>query len=171
MTRASLASLACVLAASGCAQMGTVQTDNSTTTRYQLDNAGRTNAVVIDVRETKTRASGRALISASSTFEGLNASQDGKNQGLKVDKASQKSDVDKILDVFGKLAPIAASLSGVPTAAAAAPNMTAPPPGLKWAIGPGGIPTLVPRDDASSPVLEEPVSSAGSQSTLAPGRR
>lgn len=140
----------------GCAQMGTVQTDNSTVTKYGIGPDGRTNSIVVDTRETRTKASGRALISASSTFEGLNASQDGTRQGLKVDKASQKSDIDKIVDVFGKLAPLAAAMQGVPVAPPRpVSNPTLPPPaGWKWAIGTNGVPVVVPVDDPSTPVFE-----------------
>jgi hypothetical protein len=140
----------------GCAQMGTMQTDNSTVTKYGIGADGRTNSIVVDTRETRTRASGRAVISAASTFEGLNASQDGTRQGLKVDKASQKSDIDKVLDVFGKLAPLAAAMQGVPVAAprpAVSPMLSAPD-GWKWVLGTNGVPVVVPADDPSTPVLE-----------------
>lgn len=149
--RTHLAILATAFFIFGCARMGTRQVDKSITTRaYEIDEKGRTNRIVVtDNRETTTRASGVAVASGKSTFEGLDATQDGKAQGLKVKKASQQSDVDKALDVLGRLAPLAGALAGVPISQAAspAPPLAAPPPaGMKW--------VLRPVDDPSSPQLE-----------------
>lgn len=124
----------------GCARMGTHQTDRTTTTRtYHLNEAtGKTNRIVVtENRETTTRAAGTAVVSSSSTFEGLDASQDGRNQGLKVAKSAQRSDVDRAIDMLGKLAPLAGALTGVPvgTPALSAPSAT-PPPGFKWGLQP-----------------------------------
>lgn len=140
----------------GCAQMGTVQTDSNQTLRHEIDAEGKTNAVISEVRTTSTRSSGRALFSASSTFEGLDASQDGARQGLKVEKASQKSDVDRVVDLLGRVAPLAASMYGIPVSPA--PAQPAPiqpaPAGMKWTIGAGGLPVLAPKDDPSVPRSE-----------------
>jgi len=142
---ALLASLAAIL--TSCARMGTKQGDKSVTTRsYELDDRGKTNRItVMETRETSTRAGGLALASGSSTFEGLDASQDGKAQGLKVAKTSQTSDIDKLIDLFGSAARIGAAMYGIPTGGGAAqtPPPIQTPPGMKW--------ILVPIDDAPSP--------------------
>lgn len=139
----ALATLA-VLALTGCARSVTNQRDFSATTHvYDLDPAtGRTNRVTVtENRETTTRASASAAVSSSQTFKGLNASQDGRNQGLKIDEASQKSDVDQAINVIGKLGGVIGSLYGIPTGpAAAAPGVGyaappgAAPPGKKWTL-------------------------------------
>jgi hypothetical protein len=133
----------------GCAQMGTNQTDQRTTTHeYHLDARGRTNRIVATVNQSATtKAKATALISSSSTFEGLDASQNGRDQGLKVDKSGQSANVDKILDLFGGMARMGAAMYGIPTGgAAAAPPAIQTPPGMKW--------ILVPIDDPSSPRWE-----------------
>lgn len=142
----------------GCAQMGTRQTDTNTTTRYEISPEGTTNAITSEVRETTTRSSGKAIFAASSTFEGLDASQDGQSQGLKVDKSSQKSDADKLFNLFQTATQLAGRMYGVPlppaqpAATTPAPStapgvpLQAPPPGMKW--------TLAPKDDPSTPQTE-----------------
>lgn len=150
--RTSIAILATAFFVVGCARMGTRQVDKSITTRaYEIDEKGRTNRIVVtDDRETTTRASGVAVASGKSTFEGLDASQDGRAQGLKVKKASQTSDIDKALDVLGRLAPLAGALAGVPLSQSASPAQASPtmaaPAGMKW--------VLKPVDDPSVPQLE-----------------
>jgi hypothetical protein len=120
----------------GCARMGTRQGDESqTTTIYEINENGRTNSITItETRKTDTRASGTAVISYSS-FEGLDASQDGKKQGLKLKKSEQKSDIDKMMDLMDRVAQGAGKMYGVqiPPAAPAIPE------GFK----------LVPKDDPS----------------------
>lgn len=131
----------------GCAQMGTKQTDTNTTTRYEIDKKGATNAITTEVRETTTRSKGAAVFSASTTFQGLDASQDGKRQGLKVEKAEQKSDMDKFFEMMKRAEELAAAKYGI-TAPASTTNRPAlmsppadPPPGFKW--------TLQPKDQPS----------------------
>lgn len=131
-----------IVTQSGCARMGTRQGDKSTTTTvYELNDKGRTNSITVtETRETQTRASGTALISSSSSFEGLDASQDGKKQGLKLKKSEQKSDIDKMMDLMDRVTQGAARMYGVqvPPAAPAIPD------GFK----------IVPKDDPSKPRKE-----------------
>lgn len=135
--------------------MVTRQTDASTTTTYGLSKSGTTNSIVVEQRTTTTTASGTAAISASSALEGFQAKQDGRNQGLRIDRTSQRSDVDKAIDLLGKVAPLAAAMYGVPGARSAPPEPLGPPPaGMKWVIGRQGIPELAPIDNASKPHLE-----------------
>jgi hypothetical protein len=143
------AALIIILAASGCARMGTHQTDRTTTTRtfHLNESTGKTNRIeVTENRETTTRASGTAVVSSSSTFEGLDASQNGRDQGLKVAKSAQRSDIDKAVDLIGKLAPLAGALTGVPIPAARQDVPRAAPATRKW--------ILVPADDPSFPQPE-----------------
>jgi hypothetical protein len=143
------AALLIILAASGCARMGTHQTDRTTTTRtfHLNESTGKTNRIeVTENRETTTRAAGTALVSSSSTFEGLDASQNGRDQGLKVAKSAQRSDVDRAIDMIGKLAPLAGALTGVPIGSGATPPTIQTPRGMKW--------ILVPIDDPSTPQPE-----------------
>jgi len=132
-----------LLASGGCAQMGTRQLDTNTTTRYEITPEGKTNAITTEVRETTTRSSGRAIFAASSTFEGLDASQDGESQGLKVDKSSQKSDADKMFDMIRALAPMAAAMGGIPIpqqqqapTPVPAIQLQPAPAGMKWELVP-----------------------------------
>lgn len=149
----SLLFVACLL--TGCAQMGTRQTDTNTTTRYEIDKKGQTNAVVSEVRETATRSTGRAVFSGKNTFEGLDASQDGERQGLKVSKSGQQTDSLKdLVDALRLGAQIGGMVYGIPPSAQAiqapqaVPATRAPmpaippmPPRMKW--------KLVPVDDPS----------------------
>jgi hypothetical protein len=138
-----------ILAASGCARMGTNQTDRTTTTTIRDidETSGKVyRLTTTENRETTTKASGTAVVSSSSTFEGLDASQDGRNQGLKVAKSAQRSDVDRAIDMIGKLAPLAGALTGVPIGSGATPPPIQTPRGMKW--------VLVPIDDPSSPQPE-----------------
>ena len=134
--------LLATVTAGGCARMGTRQGDKSTTTTvYEINEKGRTNNITVtETRETQTRASGTAFISSSSSFEGLDASQDGKKQGLKLKKSEQKSDIDKMMDLMDRMAQGAGRIYGVqiPPAAPAIPE------GFK----------LVPKDDPSTPKPE-----------------
>jgi hypothetical protein len=124
------------IALCGCARMGTKQGDKSTTTTvYELNDKGRTNSITVtETRETQTRASGTALISSSSSFEGLDASQDGKKQGLKLKKSEQKSDIDKMMDLMDRVTQGAARMYGVQVPPSTVPS------GFK----------LVPKDDPST---------------------
>lgn len=138
-----------VIASAGCARMGTHQTDRtSTTTIRDIDEtSGKVyRLTTTENRETTTRASGTAVISSSTTFQGLDASQDGRNQGLKVKDAAMRSDVDRAIDMIGKLAPLAGALTGVPIPAARQDPPQAAPAGRKW--------VLVPTDDPSTPQPE-----------------
>lgn len=141
-------SLTIALVLVGCAQMGTVQTDTNQTVRHEIDAKGKTNAIIAETRTTSTRSSGRALFSATTAFEGLDASQDGTRQGLKVDKASQRSDIDRFLDLMDRMGARAAAAYGIPTPQPApqAAIVPAAPPGRKW--------VLVPADDPSTPQPE-----------------
>jgi len=147
----------------GCAQMGTRQTDTNTTTRYEIDKKGQTNAVETEVRETTTRSSGRAVLSGKSTFEGLDASQDGTSQGLKVKKAAQQTDgmmqaveMLKLMKELGGMAygiPPAQSVQQAPQSMQPSPRtvpgvmLQTPPQGMKW--------ILAPTDNPSKPQPEE----------------
>ena len=143
-TLAIITSAACLL--NGCAQMGTRQTDRNTTTRYEIDKAGKTNSITTEVRETTTRASGKALFQASSTFEGLDIGQDGGDQGLKVKKASQKTDgMSEFVDSLRAAKDIGAMFYGIPPSQSA-PAQPAAPAGMKW--------ILAPKDQPSTPKLE-----------------
>lgn len=143
----------CIL--TGCAQMGTRQLDKSTTTRYEIDKKGQTNAVVSEVRETTTRASGKAVLSGKNTFEGLDASQDGAAQGLKVKKAAQQTDgLAQTVEALRLLKELGGMAYGFPPSQPVhpapqpiQPTRTAPPQGMKW--------ILVPTDDPSKPQPEE----------------
>jgi hypothetical protein len=87
LSRKTLVMLTAIIASAGCAQMGTRQTDTNTTHRYEITPKGQTNAITTEIRETTTRSSGRAVFSGKNTFEGLDASQDGDSQGLRVEKS------------------------------------------------------------------------------------
>ena len=133
----------------GCARMGTHQTDRTTTTTIRDidETSGKVYRITTtENRETTTRASGTAVVSSSSTFEGLDASQNGRDQGLKVAKSAQRSDIDKAVDLIGKLAPLAGALTGVPIPAARQDVPRAAPATRKW--------ILVPADDPSFPQPE-----------------
>lgn len=144
---------ATALLAVGCAQMGTVQSDENNTTRFELDPTGRTNAVTHETRTTRTRAKGTAVGKASSTFEGLDIGQNGGDQGLKVKKAEQKSDMDKFFDMLQRAQDMAAAKYGFSPPQTPAPipaqppTRDAPPPGMKW--------ILAPKDEPSKPQPEE----------------
>ncbi len=127
---------------SGCARMGTRQGDKSTTTTvYVLNEKGRTNSITVtETRETTTRASGTTAGTAGSALKGFAAKQDGKLQGLTIKESEQKSDIDKMVDVFGGMLRLAGAMQGVPMGSAPA----AIPPGMK----------LVPKDDPSTPKPE-----------------
>ena len=138
--------IAISLALTGCARMGTRQGDKSTTTTvYGINEKGRTNSITVtEIRETTTRASGTTAGTASSTLKGFSARQDGKNQGLAIKESEQKSDIDKMVDVFGGMLRLAGAMQGVPVGQAAPPNSPAIPEGWK----------LVPKDDPSKPKSE-----------------
>jgi hypothetical protein len=148
--------LATLLLAPGCAQMGTRQTDTNTTTRYEITPEGQTNAITTEVRETATRSTGRAVLSGKNTFEGLDASQDGDSQGLKVSKSGQENDgMRQFVDAMRLGAQMGAMMYGIPPQAAPAtrapmPEMPPRPPRMKW--------KLVPVDDPSEsqPEVEQP---------------
>jgi hypothetical protein len=153
LLRSIAAITACLI--TGCAQMGTRQIDKSTTTRYEIDKKGQTNAVTSEVRETATRASGKAVLSGKNTFEGLDASQDGSAQGLKVKKAAQQTDgLTQAVQALQNLSDIARMMKGFAPSESAQqapqpiqPTRTAPiPPRIKW--------KLVPVDDPSEPQQE-----------------
>lgn len=141
---------------SGCAQMGTRQLDKSTTTRYEINKKGQTNAIVSEVRETATRASGKAVLSGKNTFEGLDASQDGTAQGLKVKKAAQQTDgLAQAVETLRLLKDLGGMAYGFPPSQSVQPapqpiQPTALPPapaGKKW--------ILSPVDDPSTPQPEQ----------------
>ncbi len=133
----------------GCVRSVTRQGDQSTTTRtIQLDERGRTNAVTVtETRQTTTRASATAAVSSSQAIKGLKATQDGKKQGLEVAEQSQKSDVDKLIDGFTKMAPLIGAIYGIPMGGGAqVGQQLAAPSGFKW--------VLKPKDDPSQPQTE-----------------
>lgn len=138
-----------VTVTTGCVRSVTRQGDQSTTAHtYHLDERGRTNAVTVtETRQTTTRASATAAISSSQAIKGLKATQDGKKQGLEVAEAAQKSDVDKLIDGFTKVAPILGALYGIPVGGGTrAVQQPAAPSGFKW--------VLKPKDDPSQPQTE-----------------
>lgn len=127
--------------------MGTRQTDTNTTTRYEIDKKGQTNAITTEVRETTTRASGKAVLSGKNTFEGLDASQDGTAQGLKVKKSAQQTDgLTQAVETLKLLRDLGGMAYGMPPAQSAQPTRTSPA-GMKW--------ILAPKDDPSEPQPEE----------------
>lgn len=106
---------ACLL--TGCAQMGTRQTDRNTTTRYEIDKAGKTNSITTEVRETTTRAKGVAVISGKTALEGFAANQDGKKQGLEIKKTSQQTEgLAQAVESLKALRDIGAMMYGLPPA-------------------------------------------------------
>lgn len=148
MTRI-LASALLAFCLTGCVRSVTRQGDQSTTTHtFHLDERGRTNAVTVtETRQTTTRASATAAISSSQAIKGLKATQDGKKQGLEVAEAAQKSDVDKLIDGFTKVAPLLGTLYGIPVGGGAqGGQQLAAPAGFKW--------VLKPKDDPSQPQTE-----------------
>lgn len=131
---------------SGCAQMGTRQLDRNTTTRYELDKAGKTNSVTTEVRETSTKASGRALGAGQTALKGFEAKQDGGIQGLKIKESSQKTDaIRDAVETLKILRDIGGMAYGMPPSQPAAPPST-PPSGMKW--------ILAPKDSPSQPQPE-----------------
>lgn len=140
LTLLAITALACLLSA--CAQMGTRQTDKSTTTRYETTKTGKTNAIVVENRETTTRSSGRAVGAGKSTFEGLDASQNGTSQGLKVKKASQQTDgLAQAVQSLQAIRDLAAMMHGF---APSQPSVSPPastPPGMKWILAPSDVPS------------------------------
>lgn len=151
----------CIL--TGCAQMGTRQLDRNETTRYDIDKKGQTNAITTEVRTTSTRASGRAVLSGKNTFEGLDASQNGKAQGLKVKKSAQQTDgLTQAVETLKLLRDLGGMAYGMPPMQSVqqpmqpvmiAPQpvqpaaLPAPPAGKKW--------ILAPKDDPSEPQPEQ----------------
>lgn len=136
--------LACLF--TGCAQMGTRQTDRNTTTRYEINAKGQTNAVTTEVRETTTRAKGVAVISGKTALEGFAANQDGKKQGLEIKKTSQQTEgLAQAIESLKALRDIGAMMYGIPPSQSA-PAQPAAPAGMKW--------ILAPKDQPSTPKLE-----------------
>jgi hypothetical protein len=130
----------------GCAQMGTRQTDTNTTTRYEIK-GGKTNAITTEVRETTTRAKGTAVISGKTALEGFQANQDGKKQGLEIKKTSQQTDgLRDAVEMLRLMRDLGGMAYGMPPAQSAQPTRTAPA-GMKW--------ILAPKDDPSEPQPEE----------------
>lgn len=130
---------------SGCAQMGTRQMDRNTTIRYELDKAGKTNAVTQEIRETSTKASGRALGAGQTALKGFEAKQDGGIQGLKIKESSQKTDaIRDAVETIKILRDIGGMAYGIPPAQSAPPATA--PAGMKW--------ILAPKDSPSQPQPE-----------------
>lgn len=131
----------------GCAQMGTRQLDRNTTTRYELDKAGKTNAVSTEIRETSTKASGRALGAGQTALKGFSAKQDGGLQGLDIQESSQKTDaIRDAVEALKLMRDLGGMVYGIPPAQPAAPP-SSPPAGKKW--------VLVPKDEPSKPQPEQ----------------
>jgi len=131
---------------SGCAQMGTRQMDRNTTIRYELDKAGKTNAVTQEIRETSTKASGRALGAGQTALKGFEAKQDGGIQGLKIKESSQQTDgLTQAVESFRALSDIGRMMYGIPPSQSAPAQPTAPA-GMKW--------ILAPIDQPSKPKLQ-----------------
>ena len=130
----------------GCAQMGTRQLDRNTTTRYEIDKAGKTNSITTEVRETSTRAKGTALGAGQTALKGFEAKQDGGIQGLKIKESSQQTDgLTQAVESFRALSDIGRMMYGIPPSQSA-PSQPAAPAGMKW--------ILAPVDQPSTPKLE-----------------
>lgn len=148
----------------GCAQMGTVQSDDNVTTRFELDKKGATNAITHETRKTRTRAKGTAVVTGATVLEGFSAIQNGDKQGLDIKKTSQKTDglaqAVQTLQAFRDLAGMA---YGFPPSQSAAGQQMAPPAGKKWILVPDDEPPtppagkkwiLAPKDEPSIPQPE-----------------
>lgn len=120
----------------GCAQMGTRQIDRNTTTRYEIDKTGKTNAITTEVRETSTRAKGTALGAGQTALKGFEAKQDGGIQGLKIKESSQQTDgLTQAVESFRALSDIGRMIYGIPPSQSAPAQPTAPA-GMKWILAP-----------------------------------
>lgn len=136
--------------------MGTRQLDRNETTRYEINKAGKTNAITTEVRTTSTRATGTAFGAGQTALRGFEASQDGGNQGLKIKESAQKTDAMKdMVETLRMLRDMGGMAYGIPPSQSVQPapqpiQPTALPPapaGKKW--------ILSPVDDPSTPQPEQ----------------
>lgn len=112
---------ACLI--TGCAQMGTRQIDRNTTTRYEIDKTGKTNAITTEIRETSTRAKGTALGAGKGGLKGFEAIQGGETQGLKIKESTQQTDgMAQFVETLRAARDIGGMFYGIPPSQPAQPS-------------------------------------------------